>query len=97
MKTVQCPTCFGKKTVNVQVEELGKPTTNMDLTCVVCNGTGTVVESYRDAIVEHLNDWCQCDDDLREHVRYYGDGEHPKLYKHHYRHEPGCGKIVQIG
>lgn len=38
--------------------------------------------------------WCVCED--KDGVTHYEDGEHPYLWKHHYRHN-GCGRIVQIG
>jgi Fe2+ or Zn2+ uptake regulation protein len=98
MKTVDCPTCHGAKFVTVTVSQYGTQGVEfVDIMCVVCNGTGKVVEAQADAIAAHLADWCQCDDAEREHVKFYGDGEHPDCHKHHYRHEPGCGKIVQIG
>ena len=98
MKTVECRTCHGAKVVSVTVSHYGTPGVEwVELPCVVCNGTGKVVEAEAVAIAEHMADWCQCDDAEREHVKYYGEGEHPKCHKHHYRHEPGCGEIIQIG
>lgn len=38
--------------------------------------------------------WCQCDG-IKD-PKYWDDGEHPDLYKHHWRCGD-CEKIVQIG
>ena len=55
------------------------------------------IQEFKDAKEDKAKNWCQD----KEHqddvlVDFYADGEHPDLYKHHYRCRH-CKKIVQIG
>lgn len=46
-------------------------------------------------IYEDDSKWCSCKTPSYDNMKFYDDGEHPELYKHHYRCQ--CGKIYQIG
>lgn len=90
-----CPHCKGEKVLHCTIHESGKPPYVEDLRCVTCDGKGEVTEAVADAFAEMTAMWCECESN--EDARHYHDGEHPDLYKHHWRHEPGCGKVIQIG
>jgi len=99
MKEVKCSTCKGKGKVDVEINEIspdGRKTSNVTLTCVDCDGKGKISKLKAKALAEHKADWCQCED-VGHNVQYYADGQDRRCLKHHYRHEPGCGGIVQIG
>ena len=75
----------------------GDPNAKMESTtisCVHCEGTGTLTPEQKDVLDYEENMWCKC----KEHhgVNYYEDGEHPDIHKHHYRCR-SCKKVTQIG
>lgn len=95
---MKCPTCKGTKQITTTVTFHGSPDVEtMQLDCVVCDGTGKVTRAMAKAIAAHNADWCRCKAPDPNAVQYYPDGAHPNCAKHHYRHEPGCGGILQIG
>lgn len=93
---VQCPACKGKKTLDCTIHESGKPPHVVTLGCVTCDGKGKITAAKARAEALFRASWCQCDE-VGDNIQYYPDGAHPDCHKHHYRHEPGCGGIVQIG
>ena len=90
MKCTQCKD--GKMTINVT--EYGKEPKAVEIDCIHCNGSGEIDQATAEAIEYEKNMWCKCD----EHTgpRYYSDGEHPEISKHHYRCTT-CDGVVQIG
>lgn len=94
---VRCPGCKGTKNITITVCEFGKPARDMLLDCHQCDGSGEVTQCEADAIETERQMWCECSDGCGDNIAHYADGQHPSLWKHHYRHEPGCGKVVQIG
>ena len=47
-------------------------------------------------IYEDDSKWCSCEHQNRfDNAKYFDDGEHEEVYKHHWRCQ--CGKILQIG
>ena len=57
--------------------------------------TKTIGMKTNQNIYENDNEWCSCDNPDYDNVKFFDDGEHEKLHKHHYRCT--CGKILQIG
>jgi RecJ-like exonuclease len=74
----------------------GGDTSKIELTCITCDGHGKVTAPKMRAFYAMKAAWCRCDE-VGDNVRYYDDGQHPDCTKHHWRHEPGCGLIVQVG
>ena len=65
--------------------------------CVVCDGTGEIDQETADMVEFERNMWCECEKQKKKHYTvFYEDGEHPEIYKHHYRC-PFCDGVVQIG
>ncbi len=96
MRNCICPQCDGHKVINVMIhDEHGKVYTEQ-LPCVTCDGHGKVSAPAMRAYYAMQAAWCRCDD-VGDNIQFYDDGQHPQCHKHHYRHEPGCGGIVQIG
>jgi len=93
-----CPTCKGKGKVTLTVSTFGsnKPDEKMEIDCVVCNGVGEVSDVVLEQILFEKNMWCECGSNDPSDVKYYDDGEHHEISKHHWRCNK-CGKVVQIG
>jgi len=97
---IPCPTCEGKKTLDIKAQVIGKlePEPMVTIDCVTCNGTGKITEQAKQELDAWDAMWCKCDDpNDAEHVVYHSDRTCGDCYKHHYHHTPGCGKIVQVG
>jgi len=93
-----CPCCNGLKTMTVKASNLidGKfvELPPIEMTCIMCNGTGEVTTRR---LAEHdaaIAMWCKCEGD--NGVDFYKDYEHPEVSKHHYRCKK-CKKVVQVG
>jgi hypothetical protein len=95
MEKIKCPSCVdGKITVTFEVWGSKEPPSISQQDCSWCDGTG-FVDSHTAAVIEYeKNMWCKCKGD--HGVRFYNDGEHKIIYKHHYRCK-FCGKVTQIG
>lgn len=95
MKT--CPTCKGKKKVEVTVVTVGSknPDEKILMNCHVCDGAGQVSDQKLIAIQKAEKLWCRCKEST--FGSYPQDGEcNCGVYKHHV-HCGKCGKISQIG
>lgn len=66
------------------------------INCVVCGGTGELTEEQNAMVEEERNMWCRCGGEEEFGTTYYDDGQHPQIYKHHWRCNK-CKKVVQIG
>lgn len=95
-KLPECPTCKGTGKVTITVTEFRKPSSSVEMNCVSCGGRGAVKKQKAASIVAETESWCRCGD-AGMNVRYYADGESKTCRKHHWTHEPGCGRIVQVG
>ena len=96
MKTLHtCPSCTKGK-ITITMEEWGKPETKTEtiMNCLDCDGSGEVSQEDLDDIEYEKNMWCKCDGDTP--TKFYDDGVHPEISKHHWRCKP-CGKVKQIG
>jgi len=92
-----CPVCKGSgiQTITVSYWGSDEPDEESKMSCVGCNGEGRVdEETYEDLIYEQ-NMWCECGNPSRQ-SKFYKDGEHPIVRKHHYRCKD-CGNVTQIG
>lgn len=92
----KCPKCKGSKQIEISVSVFGSndAPTKTKIDCVHCNGTGEVTDIQLEAIEYENNMWCKCEDDHGS--KYYDDGEHPEIHKHHYRCKK-CKQVTQIG
>jgi len=92
-----CPTCKGKKKVEVTIVTVGsgKPSEKMMMNCHVCEGAGEISDQKLIAIREEKKLWCRCKNPT--FGSYPQDGECScGMHKHHV-HCGTCGKISQIG
>jgi|WetSurSiteA1Bulk_404760.scaffolds.fasta_scaffold03388_10 hypothetical protein len=100
----KCPVCngAGKQTITfteVEADEktgllIAKKAPSFQIDCVWCKGKGIVTPKEKKVHTYYKTIWCEC---LEDHgVKFYDDGEHPQLSKHHYRCKK-CGKVTQIG
>jgi len=64
------------------------------ITCVVCDGTSQVSKRTLERIEFEKNMWCKCDHETG--TKYYDDGQHPEIHKHHWRCT-SCKQVKQIG
>lgn len=93
--TVPCPCCEGGGVQRLTVETRGEPGEKAyDITCVFCKGSKVVTPAESDAWQEMMTAWCDCP--TPGDSKFYADGEHADLHKHHYRCVD-CGGITQIG
>ena len=93
-----CFNCKGEKTIDVEVFErrgAAELKSVVTLPCVGCNGKGEVSDQVFRQQLGESEIWCQCSDPLGQ-TRFFHDGEHPDLFKHHWRCG-SCNKVVQIG
>lgn len=99
---MKCLSCKGKGTVEVTMHTLTNGQANKYIQhwgCPRCDD-GVMSLQQRAEFEAHMQEiqawhkmWCQC---RSKHTRFYDDGEHPEIHKHHWRCR-SCGKIVQIG
>jgi len=96
-KVKKCPTCegTGKQSITVKMWGEKNPENPMQITCVVCKGTGVVGAAEIRQLKAEREMWCTCGNKSGE-VDFYDDGQHPRIHKHHYRCRE-CGKVTQIG
>jgi DnaJ-class molecular chaperone len=97
MEISTCPACHGSAkqpiTVHTWTSE-GLVEKEEKVNCIWCNGKGVLADD-RMAIYMHYADmWCKCHG--KTPTVFYKDGEHPDLFKHHYRCGV-CRKVKQIG
>ena len=93
--TKTCTVCEGrgKQTTTVTVHgEKGESSFEMD--CLWCKGTGQMTEVQEAEHREFCEMWCECEEP--GDPRYYDDGEHPAMHKHHWRCRE-CEGVTQIG
>lgn len=98
---ITCPSCKGKGTITVTAKMLteGKWVDQepVIMTCMRCEGKKVVNKKEQEALNKLQEEfWCKCGGNALRDSRYYDDGEHPELSKHHYRCRT-CGKVTQIG
>lgn len=98
-KAIECTACegTGKQTTTITTIERGKPpkVERSEDVCFWCKGTKRLTRERMLLMVEAHAMWCECGNPSGE-VQFYDNGQHPKLWKHHYRCA-GCGKVTQIG
>jgi len=97
METSTCPACQGsaKQTITVhQIVENVMTVKDEKVTCVWCNGEGKLSSDRIAIYMMYAEMWCKCHGETP--TVFYKDGEHPDLFKHHYRCGV-CGKVKQIG
>jgi len=94
---MKCTECngTGKSTITVSFYGTDKPDDESIMPCFYCDGTGKMTQEDADNLQAEKDAWCTCPDPFKS-SKYYADGEHPELHKHHYRCK-ACGKITQIG
>lgn len=93
---MKCPQCKGRSTVALTVTTCGqKGEEKIDLPCPACKGLGSVSLAEKKIYEAQLAMWCRCGNPSGD-VDFFDDGEHPDMYKHHYRCKD-CGKITQVG
>lgn len=95
--TVECIKCKGTGKIKVTahyMKDSVQVVSSSDLTCVHCNGTTRLLNKELENIKKFDSSFCECDN--RENPKYYADGEHKDLYKHHWRCS-GCDGVIQIG
>jgi hypothetical protein len=91
---MKCPQCNDGK-MTITVHQIGQKADSVKIDCIHCDGTGEIDQQTADLIEEEKNMWCKCDNPS-EWPKHYKDGEHPDLYKHHYRCT-NCDGVQQIG
>lgn len=92
---MKCPKCKkGKMSITVEMYGVPNSVEISEIDCVYCNGTGEISEEKNIQLIKEEEMWCKCDESTGP--KFYDNGEHPDLYKHHYRCTT-CGGIVQIG
>jgi len=93
-----CPTCKGSgyQTITVidHTKENGR--SSHQTKCSLCEGRKVVDQATFDIHNLEMAMWCDCPEDTILHSTYFDDGEHPNVFKHHWRCKI-CGKITQIG
>jgi len=65
-----------------------------DQPCVLCDGSGEMSQEEAETADCEKRMWCKCE--KKHGVKFFKDGEHRRLHKHHYRCLK-CGGVVQIG
>jgi hypothetical protein len=95
----KCPACKGTGKMGVAVEVHGDgpvKKSGIRITCVYCEGHGTITHLKLSMLHFEQNMWCKCPDREKVDPVYYDDGQHPLVSKHHWRCF-ACGGVVQIG
>jgi hypothetical protein len=89
-----CPKCKEGKTT-LTISYFGsKESEKVEIDCVYCDGSGKITQETLSDINFEDDMWCTCDTD--HGTKYYSDGQHPEIHKHHWRCK-GCGDVKQIG
>ena len=96
MKNHDCPVCDGTGKQTIKFSYHGEPEKDheSEITCVICDGEKKVDQETLDMIEYEKNMWCKCEEDTD--AKYYSDGQHPEIHKHHWRCT-SCDKVKQIG
>lgn len=90
-----CVVCEGQGKQTVTVETHGQEgQTSYEMDCTWCDGTGAMTPAQEEEYTAYCAMWCDCGE--AEQVKYYADGEHPGLRKHHWRCL-GCDGVTQVG
>ena len=91
----KCTVCngTGQQTLTVTTFGTSKSETH-EIACAWCDGTGELIQKRALALKFYNEMWCECGE--KHGSRYFRDGEHPDLRKHHYRCKD-CGGVTQIG
>ena len=89
-----CPDCNGTGKVTLTLHMDGQKHES-EHDCFTCDGHKTVTDEELEQYHYEQNMWCKCGNHSGR-TRYYGDGEHPEVYKHHYRCSD-CDGVTQIG
>lgn len=90
---IKCLCCKGSGEQILSVHENGK-VTPFKMNCVWCDGKGKMTDEEHEDYLYEQNMWCKCK--VETGTRYYENGEHSKIHKHHYRCTK-CKKVKQIG
>jgi hypothetical protein len=92
----ECPKCHGEKEITITVTDPKGNVTTPRLTCIWCDGEGTVSDERLAMIKAEEDMWCTCEKPS-EDWDYHPDGEPgAKCYKHHYTCQ-NCGGVTQTG
>lgn len=99
----KCGVCEGSKKQTLRGEEItteGRKKIETAIDCVWCHGSGEMTEIQLEGLQQYKDLWCKCGNPSGEGGQrgsyFVGDGDHPKLYKHHWRCAD-CDKVLQIG
>jgi len=91
---MKCPTCKNGK-ITLSVETFGEEgIEEYEIDCIDCKGTGIISNAKNKQLEFQKNMWCKCEQSTGP--KYYANGKHPELHKHHYRCTT-CKGVVQIG
>jgi len=99
---MKCALCKGTGKQTLTVSSIGsnpifsKTPTKTEIDCIICNGSGEMTAKDAALIEFENNMWCECKIQNPQDVRYYKDGQHPEISKHHWRCTV-CKKVRQIG
>ena len=93
---MKCVACSGTGKMKIILGEENFVDEISEFTCIVCKGTGEINERVNEKIGNGKSIWCMCPGERDPFSRFYGNGEHPGIYTHHWRCRK-CNGVTQIG
>jgi len=96
---MDCLVCKGSGKITIGMNTLTDkgwvPESDSEINCVHCDGKGIMTQEQKEIHDYEKNMWCTCGN-KSEDYKFYDDGEHEEISKHHYRCAD-CEKVLQIG